>query len=279
MPDKPKTERHLLRSLSFPDLSVRVSWLTTESYKSRHTPPEYLKRFYTSFARKRSAGERPDAFLLTGAPVEHLDFPEISYWAEFREILDYLRREAVPSYFICWSATAALFHYYGIPSDQSPQKFTGLYRHRVLVPDHPLLSPEPDGSSVRGITRRLRPVHNIIAPHSHYKRIAPAGLAGKDSLVPLTAENEAGLYLITDRALRNVYITGHPEYEASTLKEEYVRDCRNREDEETRRFRPRRYFQTEDSLIPRGNTWISHRRRLYANWLRFYVRPRRKNRD
>ena len=250
MPLKIQTETHLLRSLSNSPLQVEVELLMTDSYTSKNTPQEHLLSFYKTFADVKQ--QNYDGLIVTGAPVELMEFEEVAYWKELTEILDWSKEHVTNTFHICWGAQAGLFHHYGITKHELSKKLSGIYKHRVLWHDEPL---------VRGFDDMF------MAPHSRYTGISREDVEKCDELTVLAESEEAGVYLIISKDKKQIFVTGHSEYDPYTLKEEYLRDLKKGLNIEM----PVNYFPDNDSSKEPLSTWRGHAYLLYSNWLNYYV--------
>lgn len=250
MPTMERTETQLIRLLANSPLQVEVELLRTATRESTHTAREHLEAFYKTF--KDIRGSYYDGLIITGAPVEQLPYEEVTYWAEIRDIMNWARSHVYSSMFICWAAQAALFHYYGIPKHALPQKMSGVFLHEKAKIYKPLL---------RGFDDMFW------APHSHYTEIRAEEVAKHPELEILCEGKACGLYLLSGHDGREIYVLGHPEYTANTLRAEYVRDLEKGLDIQM----PRNYFQDDDpdkNVIVR---WRAHANLLFGNWLNYYV--------
>ncbi len=250
MPLKIQTETHLLRSLSNSPLQVEVELLMTDSYKSKNTPREHLLSFYKTFAEVKELNY--DGLIITGAPVELMEFEEVAYWKELTEILDWSKEHVTNTFHICWGAQAGLFHHYGIKKHELEKKLSGIYKHRLIKHDEQL---------VRGFDDQF------MAPHSRYTGISNDDIERCDELTVLADSEEAGVYLIISKDKKQIFVTGHSEYDPYTLKEEYLRDLNKGLEAEM----PVNYFPDDDTSKEPLSTWRSHAHLLYSNWLNYYV--------
>lgn len=250
MPLKIKTETHLMRSLSNTPLQVEVDLLMTDTYMSKNTPREHLISFYKTFNDIKDLNY--DGLIITGAPVELMEFEDVAYWNELTEILDWSKEHVTNTFHICWAAQAGLYHHYGIKKYELEKKLSGIYRHRVLKSDEPL---------VRGFD------DVFMAPHSRYTEVRKEDIEKCDDLVLLADSEEAGVYLVISRDKKHIFVTGHSEYDQYTLKEEYVRDINKGIEIEI----PVNYFPDDDPTKEPISTWRSHAHLLYSNWLNYYV--------
>lgn len=250
MPTKIATETHVLRLLGNSPLQVEVTLLHMGSHCSRNTPPEHLEAFYTTFDAVRD--QRFDGLIITGAPVETLPFEAVDYWPELVELLDWSREHVYSTLHVCWGAQAALYRHYGVPKYQLERKMFGVFDHDVLDPKTPILS---------GFDEVFP------APHSRHTEIRADDILAVPELRLLATSPDAGVYLVGSTDGRELYVTGHPEYERDTLKLEYDRDVSRQLPIEV----PRHYYPGDDPNRPPRVTWRSHAFLLYANWLNHCV--------
>ncbi len=250
MPLKIKTETHLLRSLSNSPLQVEVEFLMTDTYMSKNTPREHLLSFYKTFDAVKEFNY--DGLIITGAPVELMEFEEVAYWNELVDIMEWSKEHVTNTFHICWAAQAGLYYHYGIKKYELDKKLSGIYRHRLLKTDEPL---------VRGFD------DIFMAPHSRYTEVRKEDIEKNDDLCLLADSEEAGAYLIISKDKKHIFVTGHSEYDKYTLKEEYERDLKKGLDIEM----PVNYFPGNDPSAEPLGTWRSHAHLLYSNWLNYYV--------
>jgi homoserine O-succinyltransferase len=250
MPIKQTTETQLLRMLSNTPLQVEIELLHIESHVSKNTSIEHLETFYKGFEEIKN--RKFDGMIITGAPVEHLEFEDVTYWNEIKEIFDWTIHHVTSTLFICWASQAALYHFYGIPKYKLSAKMFGVFPHKVLVPKFPL---------VRGFD------DEFFSPHSRHTEIRRADIEKIDDLLILAESEEAGVHILATKTGRKVFVTGHFEYEALTLRDEYVRDIKKGLPIQV----PKNYFPSNDpEIAPRVN-WKSHASLFYSNWLNYYV--------
>ncbi len=250
MPTKIATETHLLRLLGNSPIQVEVTLLHMGSHSSRNTPPEHLESFYTTFERIRH--QRFDGLVITGAPVETLDFEAVDYWPELVDLLDWSREHVYSTMHVCWGAQAALYRHYGVRKHALEHKMFGVFDHDVLDPRTPILSGFDE----------IFP-----APHSRHTTVLAPDIEAVPELRLLATSPEAGVYLAGSADGRQFFVTGHPEYEWDTLKLEYDRDIARGRPIEV----PRNYFPGDDPTARPRVTWRSHAFLLYANWLNYCV--------
>lgn len=252
MPTKEATETQLLRVLGKTSLPVEVVWMRLLSHQSRNTSATHLQRFYQPFS-SIAAGDC-DGLVITGAPVEHLDYSEVTYWQELVTILDWSRSRNLPTFHICWGAQAALYWYYGITKRQLASKCFGVFSHRSLVANCQLLHGFDDCFNI---------------PHSRHTTLLQADIEQVQELQVVAISQEAGVGLVISRDGREIYATGHAEYDADTLAQEYRRDL----ERGLEIAPPVNYFPADDPTQPPLVTWRSHGHLLFANWLHYYVHP------
>ena len=253
MPLKIKTEKHLLRMLSNSPLQVEITFIHTESYLGTHTHIDHLQKFYTTFSRIQD--QKYDGMIITGAPVEQLHFEDVAYWGELARIMDWARDHVTSTLYICWAAQAALYHRYGINKHATDEKVFGIFQHEVRKSRVPLMRGFDDA---------------FWAPHSRHTEIRSEDIARITALEVLAESNEAGVYILASTDGREIYVTGHSEYDALTLKEEYDRDRAKGLSIEV----PKHYFPDDDPTRTPSVTWRSHGSLLFANWLNYYVYQR-----
>lgn len=250
MPTKEITETQLLRLLSNTPLQIDVQLLTTATYQSKHTDAHHLSSFYKTFDEVKN--KKFDGLIITGAPVERLEFDDIHYWEELCGIMDWANQNVFSTLYVCWGAFAGLYYNCNIKKRPLEKKISGIFRHRTLIPSDPLL---------RGFDEVFT------APHSRYSYVAREDIEKNEKLKLLAVSDEAGVYLAASKNFRQVYVTGHPEYDAETLKLEYERDINKGLNPD----KPVNYFPGDDETGAPVNTWRSHAHLLYSNWLNYYV--------
>jgi homoserine O-succinyltransferase len=250
MPVKITTETHILRLLSNTPLQVEVTLLHTTAHVSRNTPSDHLKTFYKTFRQIRN--HKYDGMIITGAPIEHLNFEEVDYWDELKEIMEWVKHNVTSTMFICWGAQAGLYHYYGIPKYPLPKKMFGIFSHQVKNPKIPL---------VRGFDEEF------LAPHSRHTEIRRSDIEKIDELQLVSESPGAGVYIVMTHQGRQIFVTGHSEYDPNTLKDEYERDVKKGLPIDL----PVNYFPENDPSKPPMVMWKSHANLLYYNWLNYYV--------
>ena len=250
MPLKIITEIQLLRMLSNSPLQCEVELILPSTHESRNTPREHLDVFYKTFDDVKDS--RFDGLIITGAPVEALDFEDVDYWQEMVSIMDWARTHVFSTLYICWAAQAGLYHHHKIPKHPVAEKVSGVFNHRITDRHVPL---------VRGFDDRF------FAPHSRHTEVRREDIEGIDDLIILSDSEVSGIYIVMNRNGRHIYVTGHSEYDPLTLKEEYERDIKRGDNPPV----PRNYFPDDDPIQPPIIRWRSHAHLLFSNWLNYYV--------
>ena len=250
MPEKEKAEAQLLRLLGNTPLQVNITFLRMQTHESKNTSKYHLDQFYSTFEEVKH--RKFDGMIITGAPVEKLNFTDVNYWKELSEIMNWSNDHVTSTLHICWGAQAALYHHYQIDKFELPKKCSGVYEHQLLYRDEKL---------VRGFD------DYFIAPHSRYTDVSLEAIQNHPDLLVLAASDQAGVYLICSKDGKRIMITGHPEYEADTLKQEYTRDVAKGLDIHV----PDNYFPNNDPDKEPPHRWRSHSNLLFSNWLNYYV--------
>ncbi|MGG5253882.1 homoserine O-acetyltransferase MetA [Neobacillus sp. SM06] len=250
MPEKEKAETQLLRLLGNTPLQVNVRFLKTQSYESTNTSKQHLEQFYTTFSEIKK--QKFDGMIITGAPVELLEFEQVKYWEELTEIMDWANENVTSTLHICWGAQAALYYHYGIKKFELERKCSGIYAHSIYEQNEILL---------RGFDDQF------YAPHSRYTDVSIEEITNNENLKLLAASKDAGALLIASRDRKHVIITGHLEYDADSLAQEYARDIKKGLEIHI----PENYFPNNDPDQPPVNCWRSHGHLLFSNWLNYYV--------
>ena len=250
MPTKIETETQLLRLLSNTPLQVDITLIYTETHLPKNTTWEHLQNFYTTFDTVRE--QYFDGIFITGAPVEKLEFEEVNYWTELCHIMAWSKSHSFCTVHICWGAFAGLYYHYGINKKPLPKKLFGVFPHKVEVANHPLLKGFDDV---------------FFVPHSRHTEIDTADIELCPKLTVLASSDEAGAYIIADGSNRQIFITGHAEYDRDTLKNEYLRDKEKGLEIEV----PKNYFPYDDPSLTPLITWRGHASLMYSNWLNFCV--------
>ena len=250
MPTKIVTETQLLRKLSNTPLQVEIELLRTISHDAKNVDQEHLESFYVSFDDIKNRFY--DGMIITGAPVENLDFTEVNYWPELCEIMEWSKTHVHSTFHICWGAQAGLYYHYGIQKYSLPEKMFGIYSHRILKPNAPFF---------RGFDDTFN------APHSRYTEVRAEDILKVPELELLSVSDEAGVFAVKNKKSRQFFIFGHPEYDRETLALEYQRDL-----EKGKKIAvPAHYFPNDDPSLAPPMTWRAHAQLMYTNWLNYYV--------
>lgn len=250
MPEKERTELQLLRLLGNTPLQVDVTFMNMATHESKNVSKSHLDRFYTTFEQIKH--RRFDGMIITGAPIEHLEFEDVNYWEEMTRIMDWTKDHVTSVMHICWGAQAALYHHYGIGKFELPKKCSGVFTHRLS---------DPTINLSRGFNDEFR------APHSRYTSVSIEEIEKNPRLYVLAKSEDAGAFIILSKDNKHIMITGHLEYDATTLAEEYARDLKKGIDIDV----PANYFPNDDPSQEPLNTWRSHTHLLFSNWLNYYV--------
>ncbi len=250
MPTKIATETQLLRLLGNTALQIEITLFHMDSHESKNTPQEHLLNHYHTFDEIQN--DKFDGLVVTGAPVEQMRFEEVDYWDELVAVMDWSETHAYSTLHICWGAQAGLYHRYGVPKYPLPAKMFGVFPHRVLRKHEKLLRGFDD---------------EFLAPHSRHTEIRRADVERVPDIKLLAASEQAGVYIVASENGRNVYITGHSEYDPLTLKSEYDRDIQKGLPINI----PRNYFPGDDPSQPPLVRWRGHANLLYSNWLNYCV--------
>lgn len=250
MPTKIVTETQLLRLIGNTPIQVEAVLLHPQTHVSRNTSEEHLATFYKTFDEVCS--ERFDGLIITGAPVENLEFEEVNYWDELKNIMEWSLHNVYSTFHICWGAQAGLYYHYGIKKYPVKEKMFGIFQHRVCKPN----------------TMLLRGFDDIFyAPHSRHTEVRREDIEKVGELDILSESDEAGIYIVKTDGGRQIFVTGHSEYDPLTLKDEYDRDVSKGLDIKV----PRNYFPGDDPKQQPIVTWRGHANLLYSNWLNYYV--------
>ena len=250
MPNKIETEVQILRMLSNTPLQINVEFVRIHANESKNTPTEHLENFYCLFDDIKH--KQYDGLIITGAPLALMDYSQVKFWDKICEVFDWAEKNVTSTMFSCWAAHAALFHHYGINRKLRKQKLSGVYKHTPL-------------DSKESLTRNFDESFNV--PHSRYGYIEKADYESVEQLQILAESDDAGVYLVASKNKQQVYLTGHPEYDTSTLHEEYLRD--SKKDPETKL--PENYYKNNNSNSTPVGSWRSHGSLLFTNWLNYYV--------
>ena len=250
MPDKIVTETQISRLIGNTPLQVELELMQTATHRSKHTSAEHMLAFYKTFDELKD--QKFDGMIITGAPVEHLDFEDVEYWEALCEIMEWSKTNVTSTFHICWAAQAGLYYHYGINKIQLDKKLFGVYRHRL---DH------KKSILFRGFD------DEFMVPHSRHTTVAREDIEAQENLKILASSEEAGVYVCSTKKGRQIFVTGHSEYDANTLEKEYLRDKNLGLPIEM----PVNYYPDNDDTKAPKVTWRSCANLLYSNWLNYFV--------
>ncbi|MFL0197455.1 homoserine O-succinyltransferase [Clostridium sp. WILCCON 0269] len=250
MPAKTTTEVQLMRLIGNTALQIEIELLHLKTHVCKNTPEEYLTNFYKTFDEIKH--EKFDGLIITGAPIEHLEFEQVNYWEELKDIMEWSRYNVYSTLHICWGAQAGLYYHYGIPKYMLKEKLFGVFKHKVI---------EDKIKIVRGFD------DEFYVPHSRYTEVKREDIEKVKELTILAQSEEAGIYLVLDKNGRRIFVTGHSEYDPLTLKSEYLRDISKGQNIKL----PKNYFPGDDPDKNPIVKWRSHAGLLFSNWLNYYV--------
>lgn len=252
MPIKITTETDLIRLLSNSPLQIEVSFMKLKSHTSKNTPIEHMKAFYRDFECMRN--EKFDGMIITGAPVEHLEFEDVNYWDEIQDIFNWTRTHVTSTLYICWAAQAGLYHHYGVPKYPLDKKMFGIFEHHIC-----------EGMSKLPIFRGFDDV--FFVPHSRHTEVRRADIEKHPELTIISESDDSGVHIVMARGGREFYVTGHSEYSPYTLDTEYRRDLGKGLPIDM----PKNYYRDNDLEKGPLVRWRSTANLLFSNWLNYYV--------
>ena len=250
MPLKEDTEIQLIRSLSNTPLQVNLTFVVPSHHESKNTPVSHLNQFYKKFQEIKD--QTFDGLIITGAPIEMLEFEEVDFWDEIVEIMDWSQENVTSTVFLCWAAQAALYHFYGINKTVLRKKLSGVFQHKVHNRKTPL---------VRGFD------DVFWAPHSRNTEVPLNQVVKNKAITVLADSDEAGLFLAMAEEGKKIFVMGHPEYDRTTLDYEYKRDTKKGLKPQI----PKNYYPKNNPENKPLLTWRGHANTLYTNWLNYYV--------
>ena len=252
MPTKIVTETQLIRLLGNTPLQINVQFMHTRTHVSKNTSKSHIETFYKCFDEVKD--KKFDGLIITGAPVETMEFEEVDYWEELCEIMEWSKKNVTSTFHICWGAQAGLYYHYGIKKYITDKKISGIFKHRV--------NPEKKHKMLlRGFD------DSFYAPHSRNTEILKSDIEKVEQLEILAESEEAGIYIVCAKGERQFFVVGHSEYDFDTLRNEYIRDTNAGINPEI----PKHYFPDDDPDKEPENTWRAHANLLYSNWLNYYV--------
>lgn len=250
MPVKKDTETQLLRALSNTPLQVECTFMTMSSHQSTHTSASHLNKFYITFDEVKA--KKFDGMIITGAPVENMEFEEVNYWDELTKIMEWSKTHVTSTLHLCWGAQAGLYYHYGIPKHPMKEKLSGIYVHKVLDKKVPLVRSFDDYFN---------------CPHSRFTEVREEDIRKQPELKILAKSDEAGIFLVMSKDGKQIFLQGHPEYDRMTLNNEYHRDLNKGLNPKL----PWNYYEHDDPFSVPPLLWRNVANTLYANWLNFYV--------
>lgn len=250
MPLKERTEMDLIRLLSNTPLQLDITFVKVPGHESKNTSTEHIERFYTSF--EELIDRKFDGMIITGAPLEHLDFEDVTYWPWIQRIFDWTRTHVTSTMYICWASQAALYHFYDIPKYKLPQKMFGIFKHHSLVENSPIFRGFDDVFYV---------------PHSRHTEIKSEDIDKVKELTIMAESWESGVYMVMARDGREIFVTGHSEYAPDTLDTEYKRDLGKGLPIQP----PVNYYKDNDPEQEIIVRWRSTANLFFSNWLNYYV--------
>ncbi|MGA1180384.1 MAG: homoserine O-acetyltransferase MetA [Marivivens sp.] len=248
MPKKIQTENQFARLIGATPLQVELSLVRMSEHQTRNTAAEHMEEFYRPFSDVKASGEKFDGLIITGAPIEHLPYEEVTYWDELREVFDWTQSHVHSTFGVCWGGMAMAYHFHDVPKIMLDHKAFGCFRHANLAPASPFL---------RGFS------DDMVVPVSRWTEIRREDVAKVPDLNLLIDSKDSGPCLIEDAGKRALYVFNHFEYDSGTLKEEYDRDVANG----TPINVPANYYPDDDPTQPPQNRWRSHAHLLYGNWI------------
>ncbi|MDO5528511.1 MAG: homoserine O-succinyltransferase [Paracoccus sp. (in: a-proteobacteria)] len=248
MPKKIQTENQFARLIGATPLQIELSLIRMSDHESRNTAADHMASFYRSFREVEATGEKFDGLIITGAPVEHLPFDEVTYWDELRRVFDWTQTHVHSTFGVCWGGMAMAYHFHALPKLELAQKAFGCFRHENLAPTSPYL---------RGFS------DDLLIPVSRWTEVSQEDVNARPALRTLLASSEVGPCLIEDPGHRAIYILNHLEYDSTTLKDEYDRDALAGKPVAV----PVNYYPGDDPMKAPTNRWRSHAHLLYGNWI------------
>ena len=250
MPIKITTETDLIRLLSNTPLQVEVDFMKIKSHTSKNTPIEHMQAFYRDFDEMKKL--KYDGLIVTGAPLEQMEYNEVKYWDELTEVFNWAHRNVTSTMFICWAAQASLYHFYGVPKHATDKKVFGVFEHHVLEPMLPIFRGFDD---------------TFYVPHSRHSEVRREDIEKVEGLNIVSESEDAGVHMVIARGGREIFITGHSEYSPYTLDQEYKRDLGKGLPIDM----PKNYYRDDDPEKGPLVRWRAHANLLFSNWLNYYV--------
>lgn len=250
MPTKIETETQLLRRLSNTPLQIDVELIQMDDYVPKNTPPEHMTKFYKSFSQIKN--QKFDGLIITGAPVENMEFEEVKYWEQLKEVMEFTKTNVTSTMYICWAAQAGLYYHYGIKKQALKKKMFGVFEHNLL-------------NSMEKIVTGFD--ETFFAPHSRHTQVKVEDILGVENLLLIATSEEAGVYLVQSKDRKNIFVMGHSEYDRGTLDGEYQRDISQGKSINV----PCNYYKNNDPEKEISVKWRGHSNLLFSNWINYYV--------
>ena len=250
MPLKITTETDLVRLLSNTPLQLEIYFMKLKSHTSKNTPLEHMMMFYKDFDVLEK--EKFDGMIITGAPIEHLEFEDVEYWNEISKIFAWANTHVTSTMYICWAAQAGLYYHYGVPKYQLPKKMFGIFQQHTLQPQIPLFRGFDDV---------------FYMPHSRHTEVRREDIEKHNELEIVAESPDSGVSIVMARGGRQIFVTGHMEYSPYTLDSEYRRDLGKRDDVDM----PKNYYRDNDPQKAPNVTWRAHANLLFSNWINYYI--------
>lgn len=250
MPMKETTEADFIRILSANELDIELILMKLDSHTPKHASPQHMQRYYKGFNELKK--EHFDGLIITGAPIEKIEYEDVTYWHELCNIFEWSRHNVTSTMYICWAAQAGLYYWFGINKHLLPSKMFGIFPHKILRPDIPLFAEikEP-----------------LYVPHSRHTELRKEEITAEERIEILSESELSGVYIMHERGTKNFFVTGHSEYALNTLDNEYKRDISKGLPIEP----PLNYYTDDNPSLPPVNRWQADARKLFGNWLRYYV--------
>lgn len=250
MPLKITTETDIVRLLSNTPLQMEIYFMKLKSHTSKNTPIEHMMMFYRDFDVLQK--EKFDGMIITGAPIEHLEFEDVEYWNEISKIFAWANTHVTSTMYICWAAQAGLYYHYGVPKYQLPKKMFGIFQQHTLQPQIPLFRGFDDV---------------FYMPHSRHTEVRREDIEKHNELEIVAESPDSGVSIVMARGGRQIFVTGHMEYSPYTLDSEYRRDLGKRDDVDM----PKNYYRDNDPQKAPNVTWRAHANLLFSNWINYYI--------
>lgn len=251
MPMKHTTEMDFIRLLASSDEEIELTLMKLDTHTPKHATPSHMERFYKGFTEV--SHKLFDGLIITGAPIEKIEYEEVTYWSELCNIFEWSKKNVKSTLFICWAAQAGLYYKFGIKKHLLQKKMFGIFPHRILRPELPLFNE---------ISQTL------YVPHSRHTELHRNDITAEPGIELLSESEQSGVYIMHERGTRNFFITGHSEYALNTLDGEYKRDKSKGLPIE----KPVNYYTNDDESQPPKNSWQKDARKLFGNWLKYYCK-------